>query len=58
MPYKSKAQAAYVHARANAGEPWAKRFAAHSSGQSLKGLPKRKGGQYHLKKEGRRHGHA
>ena len=49
MPYQSKAQAAYVHAKAAEGVPWAKKFVAHSHGQKVSKLPKR-AGQYTLKR--------
>jgi hypothetical protein len=42
MPYASLAQSRFIHAKANAGTPWARKFVAdaqHGVG-SLKGLPK------------------
>jgi len=41
MPYKSQQQAKFVHAKANAGAPWAKKFVADASGQKLKRLPRK-----------------
>jgi hypothetical protein len=41
MPYRSQAQARYIHMKANQGVPWAEKFvhdAQHGPG-SLKGLP-------------------
>lgn len=42
MPYKSKAQSAYIHMKANEGVGWAKKFVADAHGQNVKALPKRK----------------
>ena len=45
MPYESQAQSRFVHAKANEGEPWAKKFVAdsqHGEG-SVSRLPERIG---------------
>lgn len=36
MPYRSKAQSAYIHAKANEGVGWAKKFVADSHGKKVK----------------------
>lgn len=36
MPYESKKQAAYIHAQADKGKDWAKKFVKHSSGTKVK----------------------
>lgn len=33
MPYKSEKQRRFIHAKADEGEGWAKKFAAHSDGK-------------------------
>lgn len=39
MPYKSKAQARYVHMKADEGEDWAEKFVNESKGEETKHLP-------------------
>ena len=36
MPYKSKAQAAYIHIKAEQDEPWAKKFVKDAHGTHVK----------------------
>jgi len=44
MPYKSKKQAAFIHAEAARGTPWAKKFVADSHGTHVqKGVKKKIG---------------
>lgn len=35
MPYRSQAQSAYIHAKANEGIGWAKQFVADSHGEKV-----------------------
>jgi hypothetical protein len=42
MPSVSKAQNRFVHAKANEGKKWAKKWVAHSRGQNVSKLPEKK----------------
>lgn len=42
MPYESAKQSRYIHAKANEGVGWAKRFVKHSHGTHVKKAMKRK----------------
>jgi hypothetical protein len=51
MPYKSKKQAAFIHAAAERGDKWAKKFVAHSHGTVVKKTKRRRGKGYQAHKE-------
>jgi len=43
VPYKSKKQAAFVHARAAAGEKWAQKFVRDSHGTRVRKKKRKRG---------------
>lgn len=49
MPYASKKQAAFIHAEAARGTPWAKKFVKDAHGTHVQDRMPKRGGQ-HLRK--------
>jgi len=41
MPYRSKQQARFIHAKANSGAAWAQKFVADAAGHPLKRFPRK-----------------
>lgn len=42
IPYKSKRQAAFIHAEAERGTPWAKKFVQDAAGTHVQKSPRKK----------------